>query len=365
MNGLMLQRSFSQITPQASQPLLPEDLIRQRAGKAADRAASVSRIDDYRSRRAVETLRRQDDDLLLFSEFLEQLGIPGGDFTHDPFAWRGITWGLVEAYIKWQLAQGYAVPTVNVRLSTIKTYARLAFQAGALDAQAYALIHAVKGYGRGEQRRIDGNRAPNIRRGLKKATPVRIAPEQAVALKTHPDTPQGRRDRLLMCLLLDHGLRVGEASALRVGDILLEDGLLRFFRSKVGKEQTHQLSDSTREALTDCVAHGELPDKGKLLRCSLKNGALGKPGITTRGITLRVRTLGEERGILGLSAHDCRHAWATRAARNGTDPFALQEAGGWNSLAMPRRYVEEQEIANEGVKMGREFNLDLDLMTPS
>jgi integrase len=361
----MLQRSFQEITPQTSQPLLPEDLIRQRAGAAADRAASGSRIDDYRSRRAVETLRRQDDDLLLFSEFLEQVGVPGGDFVHDPFAWRGITWGLVEAFVKWQLAQGYAVPTVNVRLSTIKTYARLAFQAGVMDAQAYALIHAIKGYGRGEQRRIDGHRAPNIRRGLKKAEPVRITPGQVVALKTHPDTPQGRRDCLLMCLLLDHGLRVGEAASLRVEDFIHEDGFLRFYRSKVGKEQTHRLSDSTRQALADCTAHGELPETGKLLRRSLKNGTLGEAGMTTRGITLRVRILGQERGIHGLSAHDCRHAWATSAARNGTDPFALQEAGGWSSLAMPRRYVEEQEIANDGVKTSREFNLDLDLSSPN
>jgi len=32
----------------------------------------------------------------------------------------------------------------------------------------------------------------------------------------------------------------------------------------------------------------------------------------------------------------------------------LQEAGGWSSLAMPRRYVEENEIANDGVKLGKE-----------
>jgi hypothetical protein len=39
------------------------------------------------------------------------------------------------------------------------------------------------------------------------------------------------------------------------------------------------------------------------------------------------------------------------AARNGTDPFALQEAGGWNSLTMPCRYVEAANLANEGVKL--------------
>jgi len=50
-----------------------------------------------------------------------------------------------------------------------------------------------------------------------------------------------------------------------------------------------------------------------------------------------------------LSAHDLRHTWATRAARSGVDPFRLQQAGGWSSLAMPRRYVEDSEIANEGM----------------
>jgi integrase len=73
--------------------------------------------------------------------------------------------------------------------------------------------------------------------------------------------------------------------------------------------------------------------------------------MSERAITGRVRFLGEKLGIVGLSAHDCRHFWATSAARHGTDPFALQEAGGWSSLAMPRRYVEENKIANDGVKL--------------
>ena len=74
--------------------------------------------------------------------------------------------------------------------------------------------------------------------------------------------------------------------------------------------------------------------------------------MTTRGITHRVNELGKAVGITGLSAHDCRHYWATTAAQNGTDPFVLQEAGGWSSLAMPRRYIEENEISNEGIRLG-------------
>jgi integrase len=59
---------------------------------------------------------------------------------------------------------------------------------------------------------------------------------------------------------------------------------------------------------------------------------------------------GEWIGVDGLSPHDCRHYWATQAARSSLDVFRLQEAGGWSSLDMPRRYVAEAQIANQGWK---------------
>ena len=73
--------------------------------------------------------------------------------------------------------------------------------------------------------------------------------------------------------------------------------------------------------------------------------------MSDRAITDRVRALGEEIGIEGLSAHDCRHFWATQAARNGTPVNRLQDAGGWSSPAMPLRYVEAAKVANDGVRL--------------
>ena len=43
--------------------------------------------------------------------------------------------------------------------------------------------------------------------------------------------------------------------------------------------------------------------------------------------------------------------WATAALAGGSDLLALEEARGWASLAMPRRYVERAKIANERVKL--------------
>jgi integrase len=333
----------------AIQPLLPGELATL-IGENANQAAAASRFADYRSRRADQTLRRQDADLLLFREFLAFVNLRTGDLSKEPAAWRPVTWGLVEAFVKWQLGQGYAIQSINVHLSSIKTYARLAMQAGALLPQEYALIRSVQGYSFREQNRIDQKRE-RTRIGNKKEQPVKITPQQAAALKQNSSTPQGRRDTLLMCLLLDHGLRVGEVAALCITDFNLNEHELRFFRPKVNKVQIHRLTSDTQAALRSYLVNGDSLKQGLLLRRSKKNEELGASGMSERAITARVRFLGEKLGVFGLSAHDCRHYWATSAARHGTDPFVLQEAGGWSSLAMPRRYVDDNDIANEGVKL--------------
>jgi hypothetical protein len=131
------------------------------AGQAANRAAARHVFADYRRRKAANTIRRQDADLALFSDFVFDVeGIETGDLHADPLAWAGVTWGLVEGFVEWQLGRGYAVGSVNVRLSTAKTYARLAAKAGALDRSEYAMIALVQGHSHSEARAW-GPRKPN------------------------------------------------------------------------------------------------------------------------------------------------------------------------------------------------------------
>jgi integrase len=210
----------------------------------------------------------------------------------------------------------------------------------------------LKGYGRKQARNLDADRS-TTRRSAKKVRAVALSLAHARALKDQPsDTPQGRRDTLMLCLLLEHGLRVGELSVLTVGALDLDAGLLTFYREKVDLTQTHVLSPATLRAalayFTNDLA-SEAVDT-PLLRGSRKDGTLhGAMGI--RSIQSRVRLLGEDIGLKQLSPHDLRHYWASAAIAGGTDILALQEAGGWASLTMPRRYVERARIANERVKL--------------
>lgn len=330
------------------------------AGQLANGAAAAGLLADYRERLASNTRRRHDNTLALFARCLGDpqpagAGIPGApagvDLAEDPAAWAGVTWGLVAFFVRWLLAAGYALGTVNGHLSTVKGYARLAMLAGVVDQGEYGALLAVKGYRHGAAKHVDELRAVT-RTGAKKAAPVAVTPAQAAALRKQPDTPQGRRDGLLLALLLDHGLRVGELAGLQVTDIDLAAGELHFYRPKVTKTQTHKLTPDARWALRVYMAAGDAPAMGPLLRASQKGGALTGAGMTARAITARVRDLGAAVGLAGLSAHDLRHYWATRAARNGTPLDRLQDAGGWSSPAMPLRYVEAAKIANEGVNLG-------------
>ena len=199
-----------------------------------------------------------------------------------------------------------------------------------------------------EKRRADGM---NTRRGTKKAEAVTIPEDIAQALKQQPNTPQGRRDALIMCLLLDHGLRVSEIALLTRKDFDMKTGAFTFYRPKVNKHQTHTLTADARKAAA-AYFKDDAPAEGILWRRSNKgtgklSGQLSGAG-ATRALTKRVELLGRRAGIEGLSAHDARHYWATYEARNNTPVNRLMDAGGWSSPAMPLRYIETAQIANEG-----------------
>lgn len=319
------------------------------AGYLADQIVEKDTFVRYRERKAKDTIRRHRADLELFAAYLRE--VPGlgiiGDLFEDPFAWTGMTKGLVEGFVQWQVRAGYAIGSINMHLSTVKLYCKLAQGAGALDEGHAAKIRTVMGYRGREGKRIDAER-PVRRVGSKKALPTPLTVEEAKALINQPDTPQGRRDRVLMCLLLYHGLRCEEVQLLQVSSFDLSIGHFFFEQPKVGGELRHHLHLETYLAVKRYLEEDH--PTGYLLQGSKKDGTLcGTMGKTA--INQRVRSLGEKIGVEDLSPHDCRHFWATSASEAGTDLENLKQAGGWATLEMPSRYIKRRQVANEHIKL--------------
>jgi integrase len=136
---------------------------------------------------------------------------------------------------------------------------------------------------------------------------------------------QGIRDRLLLCLLLDLGLRASEVAALTVED-LAEPGYVTVYRQKTDTTDRMELTANLLAALADYQRYRR--QSGPLLRGSQKNGELTDQVMSVRAIGSRVKILGRDiLGVWELSPHDLRHTWDTRAAK-GSSPFALCDAGG-------------------------------------
>lgn len=328
--------------------------IGQVANDVADRTAH----DRYTKRKGSQTIRRQKADLLCFVNYLESIPYnyeirsfvdalkADEPVQHLWYLWQGITYGIVEAFIPWQEQQGYAIGSINVHIATVKAYCKLAYKAGAISHNELANTLMITGYSHKEGKNIDKQRHVT-RVGDKKPTPTMISPGHAALLKKQ----KRPKDAVMICLLLDLGLRVGELTALQVDAINLAEGKITFYREKVDITQTHLLTADCLEALS-----AYLPSvKGTYLFPGYQDKKAGKERpMKTSSVNKQVGILGERIGIQDLSPHDCRHHLITEEAKKGTDATTLQQIGGWSSPAMALKYVIAAEIANSGASFFRQ-----------
>jgi integrase len=319
----------------------PPSLLGQ-AAQVADQLAADQVLEEYREGKAPATLARQQDDVACFEAFLLESGVSIQGMYDDLSLWAEMSDGLVKGFLRWLRQKGFSIGTINVRLSTIRTYCRLSMSARYLPAERYQLIKAVEKISEKEGRNIDEKRDVS-RVGTKKAEPTAISPPHVALLKQKlrglaaAGDSYSASNLLLLCLLADHGLRCIELSELAVEHVQLVNGLVRFYRRKVHKWQNIQLTADTLDAF-QCYFRLEHPVTWLFPG---ERGALAR-----RSINWRVGEIGKLVEINCLSPHDLRHYWATYAQGDIGD---VQQAGGWKTPFMLLKYRLDNEIANEGV----------------
>ncbi len=337
------------------------------AGYAANTAAKQGLLEEYQRTVTVQTIRRQKADIALFRKYLDEGAIPSGDLLSTIEAWQGMTWGIIKGFREWMVREGYAMGSINVRLSTIKMYAGIAFASGIINEEEVQRIRAVKGFRGNEADNIDEKRE-KTRVGYKKAKPTPISSAHMKYLKDlleQDSSFTGVRDYLLVCLLGYQGLRCGEVAALKTSDVNVDEGIIVFYRRKVKKTQRHEMHKATLKAMSRYLGLSESSDG--LLFEGVDHKAwidsTGKAhkahktgdGLSTRSINARIAVLGKlvgigvDEGTSPLSPHDLRHHWTFDAFRHKTPIDVVMQAGGWNSYKMPLHYRGESAIANEGI----------------
>jgi len=150
--------------------------------------------------------------------------------------------------------------------------------------------------------------------------------------------PIGNRDRALVLLMLDTGLRLSEAIYLDIPNLDLTEGTIKVM-GKGAKERIIPIGSQVQQALWNYIQkYRPNPVMRRYDYVFLRQS--GKP-LDSNTVDVLIRKYGRQAGIQGVrcSPHTFRHTFAINYLRNGGDVFSLQAILGHAGLEIVKHYV--------------------------
>lgn len=164
--------------------------------------------------------------------------------------------------------------------------------------------------------------------------------EVKALLATCGDDIEGRRDYIILSLLVGTGVRREEAVKLTFDDISLKPITGKFrtvihVKGKGKKERDIPISDKLADALAEWRAEiGE----GRICRSFKRNKSM-RDSISTVGLFHIVRDHGEQIGRPELAPHDMRRTFAEIGRQHGVDLYQISHLLGHESIETTVRYL--------------------------
>ena len=222
--------------------------------------------------------------------------------------------------------------TINVRLSAIRKLVGEARRNGMIGLEEAANLIDV----------------PNVRQ-----TGTRLGNwltrEQAKELLAVPDRSKlkGKRDYVIIALLVGCALRRQELASLKIEDIQLREGrwVIIDLRGKGGRIRTVAVPIWVKQGIDAWIAAAKI-EKGRLLRPLSKSGKMVGDELGDWAIWSVVEQSSKQIGIEHFGAHDLRRTCAKLCRKNGGDLEQIKFLLGHSSIQTTERYLgSEQEIA--------------------
>ena len=157
--------------------------------------------------------------------------------------------------------------------------------------------------------------------------------------------PSADRDRAVLMVLFDTGLRASELCSIRFGDLNLGANSLKVTGKgpgREGKERIVYIGARTSQRLWKYLA----PRLGTIRADDpvfLAGRAKMPAPMTLDLLGKLLKRIGERAAVRGVHPHRFRHTFAITYLRNGGDIFTLQALLGHSDLARVRRYARIAE----------------------
>jgi integrase/recombinase XerD len=212
---------------------------------------------------------------------------------------------------------GLAPNTINGYLRALKTFFNFLVEEGIL-AQSPA------------------KRIPKLKTPLERGTVLTTEELSRLIQRNNGNSFTEKRNRALLILLADTGIRIGELTGLKVSDIDWGDRTL----SVMGKGRKTRSVPFGRQAARALSSYLSVYPSDRSADSSLFLNAHGDP-LTLRRAQHIVSAMAIRAGITDrrISPHAFRRTFATLWISNGGDPFSLQRLLGHTTMEMVNRYV--------------------------
>lgn len=186
-----------------------------------------------------------------------------------------------------------------------------------------------------EKNPVQKVKMPSVPRKLQQAVQPDVA--RKVLALTEEDGKYKTRNRAIVTVMYDTGLRLSEVAALELTDIDLKDGVITVQSGKGGHMRRVPVGNEVIKTLSKYIRirKPKIPGEQRLWL-----GRTGEP-LTKWGIILILDEYAERLGIdrSGIAPHAWRRGFAVEFLRNGGELFALQQILGHTNLEMTRKYV--------------------------
>lgn len=145
------------------------------------------------------------------------------------------------------------------------------------------------------------------------------------------------RDKAILCLLLESGLRLQELTDLKDSDIDLNSQMVKVWFGKFGKSRITGFGPQTKKALWRYMSLRPSEVQGNRFWVTEE----GRP-ISSQGIQEIMRRLKRDAGLQNLKGlvHKFRHTFATNFLEHTGDMKACQTLLGHSTLHMTQRYTQ-------------------------
>lgn len=173
----------------------------------------------------------------------------------------------------------------------------------------------------------------------------------------HPYALMRHRNKVILMLMLDCGLRIGEVEKLNEADILSNQLYIK--EAKNRKERAVALSPAMKKALLQYlrVKHGEGLDNPALI-VTYHNTRMERGGIWN--IMHQLKGKVKIRSEVRFSPHTLRHTYAAMQIRNGLDIHTLSLNMGHENIGITQTYLRSlhsEDFIEQSLKTSTLMNL--------